>query len=72
MTDRISEQVTLGAEIQKASLRPAARRALREAEERRKAYLAMESALPKELGGRGGKEPVRYDDWEIKGLASDF
>ncbi|TXM92389.1 DUF1674 domain-containing protein, partial [Methylobacterium sp. WL103] len=22
--------------------------------------------------GRGGLEPVRYDDWEVKGLAVDF
>ncbi len=53
-------------------LAPAARRALAEAEARRKAYLAAEAALPAERGGRGGLEPVRYGDWEIKGLASDF
>lgn len=53
-------------------LPPAAQRALREAQERRKAYGAAEAARPKELGGRGGKEPVRYGDWEIKGLAIDF
>ncbi|MFP1630735.1 DUF1674 domain-containing protein [Zhengella sp. ZM62] len=53
-------------------LPPAAQRALREAEERREAYEAAERARPKELGGRGGKEPVRYGDWEIKGLAIDF
>ena len=28
--------------------------------------------LPREFGGRGGHEPVRYGDWEMKGLASDF
>ena len=49
-----------------------AQRALAEAEARRKTYLASEAALPKEIGGRKGKEPVRYGDWEIKGLASDF
>ncbi|MBN9270735.1 MAG: DUF1674 domain-containing protein, partial [Mesorhizobium sp.] len=27
---------------------------------------------PKEIGGRGGKEPGRYGDWEVKGLTSDF
>lgn len=53
-------------------LTPAARRALAEAEARRQAYLAEEAARPKELGGRGGKEPVRYGDWEVKGLAADF
>jgi hypothetical protein len=53
-------------------LSPAARRALAEAEARRQAYRETEAARPKELGGRGGKEPVRYGDWEVKGLASDF
>lgn len=52
-------------------LPPAAQRALAEAEERRK--LAEALALPKELGGRQeGLEPVRYGDWEKKGLAIDF
>ncbi|MGC1505926.1 MAG: DUF1674 domain-containing protein [Sulfitobacter sp.] len=49
---------------------PAAQRALAEAEERRKK--ATELALPPELGGREGPEPVRYGDWEKKGLAVDF
>ena len=51
-------------------LPPAAKRALAEAEERRKAAKAKE--LPKELGGRDGPEPVRYGDWEKKGIAIDF
>ncbi|MFK7940103.1 MAG: DUF1674 domain-containing protein [Roseovarius sp.] len=52
-------------------LPPAAVRALAEAEERRKQADAV--ALPKELGGRReGLEPVRYGDWEKKGLAIDF
>ena len=45
-------------------------RALAEAEERRRQ--AGELELPKELGGRKGPEPVRYGDWEKKGLAIDF
>ncbi|KQU73085.1 hypothetical protein ASC75_05335 [Aminobacter sp. DSM 101952] len=53
-------------------LSPAARRALAEAEARREAYRAQEAKLPREIGGRGGKEPGRYGDWEIKGLTSDF
>ncbi len=53
-------------------LAPAALRALAEAEARRKTYLEQEAALPKEIGGRKGNEPVRYGDWEVKGLASDF
>ena len=51
-------------------LPPEAQRALAEAEERRKKAKAME--MPKELGGRDGPEPVRYGDWEKKGIAVDF
>ena len=54
------------------SLTPAAARALREAEERRKDYRDQEAKLPREIGGRGGKDPNRYGDWEVKGLTSDF
>jgi hypothetical protein len=52
-------------------LPPAARRALAEAEERRRLD-AEKPPLPTELGGRKGPEPVRYGDWEKKGLAIDF
>lgn len=48
----------------------AAKRALAEAEERKKAE--KEQELPLELGGRDGPEPVRYGDWERKGIAVDF
>ena len=54
----------------KDDLPEAAKRALSEAEERRKA--AKVAKLPKELGGREGPEPVRYGDWEKKGIAVDF
>ncbi len=50
----------------------AARRALAEAEARREAALAREAAAPKEIGGRGGNDPARYGDWEVKGIACDF
>jgi len=50
-------------------LPPAALRALAEAEERRKLATLP---LPPEKGGRDGPEPVRYGDWELKGLAIDF
>ena len=53
-------------------LSPAAERALAEAEARRQVYRRKEAAQPREFGGRGGKEPVRYGDWEVKGLAADF
>ncbi|PSJ61988.1 DUF1674 domain-containing protein [Pseudaminobacter soli (ex Li et al. 2025)] len=75
----MAEQLTKGVETEAAEatpepkkLTPAAERALKEAEARRKAYLEQEAAVPRELGGRGGKEPVRYGDWEIKGIAADF
>jgi hypothetical protein len=51
-------------------LPPEAKRALAEAEARRKA--AKPADLPPELGGRDGPEPVRYGDWERKGIAVDF
>ena len=47
-----------------------ARRALTEAKER-KAKIAK-SNLPKELDGRDGPEPTRYNDWEKNGITSDF
>ncbi|QYK42246.1 MAG: DUF1674 domain-containing protein [Paracoccaceae bacterium] len=53
-----------------APLPAAAQRALAEAEERRRTAAARD--LPPELGGRKGPEPVRYGDWERKGLAVDF
>ncbi|KPP81191.1 MAG: hypothetical protein HLUCCA04_09375 [Oceanicaulis sp. HLUCCA04] len=49
----------------------AAKRALAEAEARRKAAQTQE-ALPEELGGPRGPEPTRYGDWEKKGIAHDF
>ena len=51
-------------------LSPAAQRALEEAEDRRRREAALN--LPKEVGGRGGAEPVRFGDWEIDGRAIDF
>ncbi|MGG2478414.1 DUF1674 domain-containing protein, partial [Rhizobium sp. BR5] len=45
-------------------------RALKEAEERRQQQADLQ--LPLETGGRGGAEPVRFGDYEIKGRAIDF
>jgi hypothetical protein len=53
-------------------LAPAARRALAEAEARRKQIDAEMAARPVEKGGRGGLGPNRYGDWEIKGITADF
>jgi hypothetical protein len=53
-------------------LSPAAQRALAEAHERRRLAEAERAQTALEINGRGGLDPVRYGDWEIKGLTSDF
>ena len=58
---------------QQAALPAAAQRALAEAAERRAKSDARAAEMPLEHGGRReGLEPVRYGDWEKKGLAIDF
>ena len=57
--------------VAQASAGPAAR-ALAEAEARRVARRRDEMPRPREIDGRQGPEPVRYGDWENKGIASDF
>jgi len=54
------------------TLSPAAKRALKEAEERRKQYAEEQAKRAREIGGRDGPDPARYGDWEVKGIASDF
>ncbi len=54
----------------KARIADAGKRALAEAEARRKSLGAQE--LSPERGGRPGPEPTRYGDWEKKGIISDF
>ena len=73
MDDRDPDDPPAGAASSKA-LSPAARRALDEAAARRAEIdaRAAEIARTPEHQGRGGLEPVRYEDWEVKGLASDF
>lgn len=57
----------------KKPLSAAARRALAEAAARRAEMDARARGnRPKEVGGPKGPEPVRYGDWEKKGIASDF
>ncbi|MGL5362529.1 MAG: DUF1674 domain-containing protein [Bosea sp. (in: a-proteobacteria)] len=67
-------KATEAAQAEPRKLTPAAERALAEAAERRALIDAKAASLTteKEIAGRGGLEPVRYDDWEIKGIASDF
>jgi hypothetical protein len=52
-------------------LTPEAERALAEAKARRESA-AEEVPRAREISGPKGPEPVRYGDWEVKGLASDF
>ena len=53
-------------------LTPAAQRALAEAAARRAERERAGPKPPEEIAGRGGLDPARYDDWEVKGIASDF
>ncbi|MEN0087645.1 MAG: DUF1674 domain-containing protein [Pseudomonadota bacterium] len=79
MTDQAAakeDQQVSGTVVEpKKDLPPAAQRALAEAQARRDAgsvEVTGDANLPKEINGRGGKEPTRYSDWEVKGLAVDF
>ena len=47
----------------------AARRALAEVEARR---AKPAEPRPREYRGRVGPDPVRYGDWEVNGVATDF
>jgi hypothetical protein len=62
----------LTAQTEARQLAPAAQRALAEAAARRAEIDRQSAAMAKEQFGRKGPEPVRYGDWEVKGLASDF
>ena len=57
---------------ERRELTPAAKRALAEAEARRKAAEANVKPAAKEFQGPKGPEPTRYGDWENKGITSDF
>lgn len=49
-----------------------AKRALAEAEARRAEIDRITREGAKEVHGRGGLDPARYGDWEVKGVTSDF
>ncbi len=66
----MTDPLTQDEKDRRAALPEVARRALEEAEARKAA--APDTQLPPELGGRKGPEPVRYGDWERKGIAVDF
>ncbi len=69
-------KTTESGEAERRSLSPEATRALAEALDRRRAAEAriaeVEAGRAKEVDGRGGAEPVRFGDWEVKGIATDF
>jgi hypothetical protein len=71
MTDLAKEDVPV---LPVKILSAAAQRALAEAAERRAALdeKARLLAVDAEKDGRGGLDPVRYNDWEVKGLTVDF
>ena len=71
-TGRPPENPTENDQPSQKQLSPEAERALAEAQARRAEYERIEQEMPKERGGRGGHDPIRYGDWEKKGLAIDF
>jgi hypothetical protein len=76
--DRSDRTASKHAPSPQKPLTPAAERALAEAAERRAAAeqqkqdAADRQKQAAEIQGRGGLDPTRYGDWEIKGVASDF
>jgi hypothetical protein len=72
MTDDPAPPATATTVPERKPLTPAAKRALAEAEARRKAAEANAKPMAKEVQGPKGPEPTRYGDWENKGIASDF
>lgn len=78
MSGETEKQEAAAEETPAKVLAPAARRALAEAEERRRAADAARAAnpAPREIdgpkGAAQGAEPTRYGDWEVKGIVSDF
>jgi hypothetical protein len=62
--------VSSGARDKKTS--GAAQRALAEAAERWSRLDENKAADRREVNGRGGLDPARYGDWEVRGIASDF
>jgi hypothetical protein len=70
MTGNLGLDEKTGNQIEPRPMSAAAQRALAEAEARRAEKQAAER--PAEIGGRDGPDPIRYGDWEVKGIASDF
>ncbi|MGE4372032.1 MAG: DUF1674 domain-containing protein [Xanthobacter sp.] len=71
-TSSPAPQASLAPGAARKPLSEAAKRALAEAEARRAEIDAAVRERPREINGRDGPEPVRYGDWEVGGIASDF
>jgi hypothetical protein len=56
----------------KKPISAAAQRGLAEAAARRAEGNRAAAEPPPELGSSGKLDPVRYGDWEIRGIATDF
>jgi hypothetical protein len=69
--DRLDNPTEKEVKTEARVLSPEARRALAEAEARRR-QAAPPLPSPPEFNGPKGPEPIRYGDWERKGIASDF
>lgn len=66
------QDVEEGSAQRKRRIREAAERAKKEAAERRKGIDSVGKAMPREINGREGPEPIRFGDWEVDGRATDF
>ena len=69
--EKREEKITEKVADSRILLTPEAKRALTEAEARRRMN-SSDAAKTKEINGPKGPEPTRYGDWESKGIASDF
>lgn len=71
-TPKPASSVADTAASRRKPLTPAAERALAEAAARRAERDKQASPKPAETNRPAGPDPVRYGDWEVKGIASDF
>src|SRR5260370_39140414 len=72
MTDDPSQPPTAASAPERKQLTPAAKRALAEAEARRKTAEANARPLAKKLQGPKGPEPTRHGEWGNQGMPSEF
>ena len=69
----IQDQASIRAGASEPKFLPAAaERALAEAAARRAERDKEAATRSTEISGRGGPDPTRFGDWEVKGIATDF